>query len=129
MNHSVLYAYPGDDCSGVPTIVWVGGNGFFEELPADVGMSFSRFKSFRVQVHYDNPALESNLKDNSGVRIWLDSGARAHEAGTIQLGDPAVKMTQQAGLQIPPGKSFFEFQCPASVTQLITPGQYSCRTK
>ena len=43
---------------------------YYEELPADVGMSFSRFKSFRVQVHYDNPKLEAGLKDNSGVRVW-----------------------------------------------------------
>merc|ERR1719197_1087942 len=117
VHHSVLYAFTGDDCGGKETIIWVGGNGFFEELPADVGMSFNRFKSFRIQVHYDNPNLEANLKDNSGVRMWLDSGARLHEAGTIQLGDPGVKMTKEANLEIPPGKSYWEFKCPSTITQ------------
>jgi len=117
VHHSVLYAFTGDDCGGKETIIWVGGNTFYEELPADVGMSFSRFKSFRIQVHYDNPNYEENLKDNSGVRMWLDSGARLHEAGTIQLGDPAVKMTKEANLEIPPGKSYWEFKCPSTITQ------------
>merc|ERR1719197_2122898 len=118
VHHSVLYAFTGDDCApGGESIIWVGGNSFYEELPADVGMSFSRFKSFRIQVHYDNPFQESNLKDNSGVRVWLDSGARLHEAGTIQLGDPQVRMSREVGHEIPPGKSYWEFKCPSTATQ------------
>ncbi len=113
----MLYAYSGDDCSGTDSIIWVGGVNFYEELPADVGMSFNRFKSFRVQVHYDNPTLESGLKDNSGVRIWLDANARQHEAGTLQLGDPSVALSRNGGHHIEPGKSFWEFKCPSSVTQ------------
>merc|ERR1711871_1534781 len=46
VHHSVLYAYSGDDCSGTDSIIWVGGVNFYEELPSDVGMSFSRFQSF-----------------------------------------------------------------------------------
>eukprot|EP00937_MAST-01D_sp_MAST-1D-sp2_P004180 g4180.t1 len=116
VHHAVVYAYPADDCTGQPTIIWVGGVGFFDELPADVGMSFSRFKAFRIQVHYDNPNLESGLQDNSGVRIWLDANARTHEAGVLQLGDPAVKLSADGKQTISPGHSYFEFKCPASAT-------------
>ena len=115
VHHSVLYAYSGDNCKNDESIIWVGGVNFYEELPANVGMSFDRFKSFRIQVHYDNPKLETGLMDNSGIRIWLDATAREHEAGTIQLGDPRVQLSA-SGKTIPPGKSMWEFACPSSVT-------------
>ena len=121
VHHAVLYAYESDFCRDGESIIWVGGVQFFSEFPSDVGMSFNRFKSFRIQVHYDNPDLVSGLKDNSGVRLWLDANPRLHEAGTIQLGDPAVHLSKPhnvggLNVRIPPGRSMWEFSCPPQVT-------------
>ena len=68
----VMYGYDAVGCqkSATESIVWVGGIGFYEDLPAGIGLPFSRAKSFRIQVHYDNPNRLPNLKDNSGVRVW-----------------------------------------------------------
>ena len=73
IHHQVLYAFDGDDCSGNEQVIWVGGVTFYEDLPTDVGISFSRFRSFKVQTHYDNPAGTSGLLDDSGVRVYLDT--------------------------------------------------------
>ena len=75
VHHAVLYAYGEDNCWNDESIIWVGGttDAATTEFPADVGMKFNRFRSFRIQVHYDNPDGSTNLKDNSGVRMWLSS--------------------------------------------------------
>lgn len=119
VHHFVLYGYDTDGCQdpgstgSTENIVWVGGIGFYEDLPTGVGISFSRVRSFRLQVHYDNPTGASGLKDNSGVRIWLSATAPTHEAGTLQLGDGTTQLT---GTNIATGKSYYTFTCPAAVT-------------
>jgi hypothetical protein len=117
IHHTVLYAYTGDDCSGTQEIIWVGGVTFFEDLPNDIGIAFSRYKSFMVQTHYDNPANTAGLKDDSGVRIFFSTVKPKHEAGTFQLGDGTLQLAGKNGgtlTKIPVGRSFFTFSCPAS---------------
>ena len=122
----VLFGFSktGCDKSGVSETVWIGGIGFYEDLPATVGLSFNRsdcrrlavsystcsplihnqsprFKSFRLQVHWDNPSATTGLTDKSGVRLWLTSASVANEAGILQLGDGPVSMQGQT---IPTGK-------------------------
>jgi len=126
IHHTVLYAYSGDDCSGTDSIIWVGGVGFYEDLPQDVGISFARFKSFKLQTHYDNPAGTAGLRDNSGVRIYFQNTRPKHEAGTMQLGDGTLELSRSSGTAasintqtpavIPVGRSYFSFTCPSSAT-------------
>ena len=114
IHHQVLSAFDGDDCGGNEQVIWVGGVTFFEDLPTGVGMAFSRFSSFKVQTHYDNPAGTPGLLDDSGVRIYLDTTAPVHEAGTMQLGDGTIELSRTDGsgagtdqAVIPPGRSFW----------------------
>ena len=119
VHHIVMYGYAGAGCDGMETVVWVGGIGFYEDLPSNVGMSLARVRSFRLQIHYDNPSLVPGLRDNSGVRVWTSSVAPAHEAGTLQLGDPTLNMAEESSEfyeKIPVGRSFFTFTCDGATT-------------
>ena len=44
----------------------------FEDYPSDLGMSLSRYKSYRMEMHYDNPDLKNDLRDNSGGQFMVD---------------------------------------------------------
>lgn len=44
----------------------------FEGYPSDVGMSLSRYKSYRMEMHYDNPDYRADLRDNSGGQFMVD---------------------------------------------------------
>jgi ABC-type multidrug transport system ATPase subunit len=126
IHHTVLYAYDGDDCSGTDSIIWVGGVTFFEDLPENVGISFERFKSFKLQTHYDNPSGTIGLRDDSGVRIYFQNTRPKHEAGTMQLGDGTLELSRSSGTAasinsqtpavIPVGRSYYSFTCPSTVT-------------
>ena len=117
VHHLVLYGYDADGCASAATesVVWVGGIGFYEDLPAGVGLPFSRAQSYRLQIHYDNPTAAAGLKDNSGVRLWLSSATPTHEAGTLQLGDGTLQLARTDPV-IPQGRSYYTFQCPGSET-------------
>jgi hypothetical protein len=119
VHHFVLYGYTGTNCQDGDgeQVVWVGGIGFYEDLPTGVGIPFSRTKSFRLQIHYDNPTGATGLKDNSGARVWLSSAALVHEAGTLQIGDGTVNLEKSLTDQvIPKGRSYYTFTCPAAET-------------
>ena len=45
----------------------------FEDFPSDAGMKLSRFKSFRVEMHYDNPQNRNDIRDNSGGQFMADA--------------------------------------------------------
>eukprot|EP00930_Biecheleria_cincta_P083698 TRINITY_DN7321_c1_g1_i8.p1 TRINITY_DN7321_c1_g1~~TRINITY_DN7321_c1_g1_i8.p1 ORF type:complete len:586 (-),score=69.76 TRINITY_DN7321_c1_g1_i8:680-2389(-) len=115
VHHFVLYGFDQDGCNkdGLETIVWVGGIGFYEDLPTGTALSFARIKSFRLQIHYDNPSGSASIRDNSGLRIWLSSQAPTHEAGTLQLGDGRI---EKMFVQIPQGRSYWTWTCPSSET-------------
>lgn len=49
------------------------------DYPSDVGMSLSRFKSYRMEIHYDNPDLRNDLRDNSGGQFMVDRYAVTFE--------------------------------------------------
>jgi len=119
VHHFVLYGYTGPNCQDGDgeQVVWVGGIGFYEDLPTGVGIPFSRTKSFRLQIHYDNPTGAAGLKDNSGARLWLSSKALVHEAGTLQIGDGTVALAKSLtdGI-IPKGRSYYTFTCPGAET-------------
>jgi hypothetical protein len=93
VHHAVLYAYDSDNCWNDESIIWVGGttDQASTEFPADVGMKFSRFKSFRIQVHYDNPLGTTGLKDNSGIRMWLSVTGTFMSIGSVQVSSMLLK--------------------------------------
>ena len=100
----------------------MGGLTFYEDLPSNTGISFSRYQSFMVQTHYDNPAQPpvSGLLDDSGVRIYFSSKTPTHQAGTLQLGDGTLQLAQHSGdgtgdpVHIPVGRSYWTWSCNAT---------------
>jgi hypothetical protein len=85
--------------------------------PPNVGgpLGVNGFKSFQLEIHYNNPWLDSGTLDSSGVRIYYTSELRPQEFGMLQLGDPFVSLYGQ-----PVGDGFVQhtFDCPASCSSL-----------
>lgn len=87
------------------------------QLPDDIGSPLGEggFKSFQLEVHYDNPWLETGTLDSSGVRIYYTSKKRQHEMGVLSLGDPFVSLQANA---VGDGLSKHQFDCPASCSSI-----------
>ncbi|XP_055897879.1 uncharacterized protein LOC106071279 isoform X2 [Biomphalaria glabrata] len=75
------------------------------------------YKTVALQVHWNNAHLNSSITDNSGLRIYLTSALRKHDAGMLVIG--------QNFLQIDPAQdgddSDLEFSssCPERCTQVM----------
>ena len=104
VHHFILYAsfsandgISQDECSEGPDFlelvyVWAPGDGTLN-LPENVGLPLlgeGGYKSFRLEIHYDNPDLVSGVLDSSGVRIYYTSQLREQELGVFQIGDPDI---------------------------------------
>lgn len=99
----------------------VGGKDFC--LPEDVGIRFSkdRADSWHVlEIHYDNPKLENNIKDSSGVRMLVTSTASAS-----QNLDAAAFLWMGARIRdiaIPAGRSAFHISADCVFNDLPDEG-------
>jgi hypothetical protein len=107
-------ATTGSNCSAIDFIdmayLWAPGEGPLQ-LPDNIGSPLGEkgFKSFQLEVHYDNPWLETDVLDSSGVRLYYTSKKRQHNLGVFMLGDPFVQLFGQ-----PVGSSTHRFDCPSS---------------
>ena len=65
-----------------------------------------------VETHFDNPAQQSGLVDNSGVVLHFGplGQPRPVEMGSFAVGDPTVSLYGQS---LPSAWSQFDFDCPA----------------
>ena len=79
-----------------------------------------RPKSFRLELHYENPKRIKGLKDSSGIRLHYTTKLREFTAGTLEVGDPQVKMR---GKPIGEGLRQHTFGCPESCTESHLPPQ------
>lgn len=92
-------------CLATNTWAWaVGSNG--ERLPQNVGMpigeEFGGATYFMLETHYDNPAMDQDLVDTSGIKIFYTDDLREHDSGMMLIG------TEVNFLHfIPPGQSEF----------------------
>lgn len=105
---------------GFPTATWtVWGWGpgtpkmvFPQEAGMSTGVGTGVF-AVTLQIHYDNPSLDSGITDDSGFRVTYTRNRRPHEIGTLTLGDVYVSAPD-----IPPGEVNYgyDFECPSNCT-------------
>ena len=120
MHHMLLEGYMGSStCRGQNVDAFVATSdpeGATMIFPAGVALDLSPFGSFRLQMHYNNPAGVAGVIDNSGVWIYWTATAPANKAAILELGDPQVKLSPQP---LPPGKSTFTFECSSACTSQL----------
>merc|ERR1719419_453381 len=76
-------------CLATNAWAWaVGSNG--ERLPDHVGMPLGEEHGgatyFMLETHYDNPSVDQDLVDTSGLRIHCTDRLRQHDTGMILVG-------------------------------------------
>ncbi|XP_071335319.1 DBH-like monooxygenase protein 2 homolog [Trachinotus anak] len=103
VHHMLLYSCPsfvttpydkpcfmgseGDACFGV-VAAWAVGGGVFE-FPENAGIPVGGGDSdiyYRLEIHYNNPNLESGRTDSSGLRLHYTSQLRQHDVGILTTG-------------------------------------------
>jgi Copper type II ascorbate-dependent monooxygenase, C-terminal domain/Copper type II ascorbate-dependent monooxygenase, N-terminal domain len=101
--------------------VWAPGDVPFE-LPSDMGFPLGPanfgYRSFRLQIHFDNPELFEGVIDNSGVRIFYVNSSRPIQAGMLELGDPNVQLY---GEPVGRGISEHTLECGGGCSALVLP--------
>jgi hypothetical protein len=102
----------------VPLYGWSVGMGPFQ-LPAQAGIRVSTSDESRylvLQIHYDNPALATNLIDSSGLVVKLTSTLRPVDAGVMAVG------VIPSSISLAPGLAEVEIAgtCSADKTGLLT---------
>ncbi|KAI2513742.1 copper type II ascorbate-dependent monooxygenase [Fragilaria crotonensis] len=81
--------YPGFEM----VYVWAPGD-MPLRLPDNVGgpLGLAGFRSFRLEIHYNNPELDAGKIDSSGVRFHFTSKKRQYDLGVFQTGDPRLAL-------------------------------------
>ncbi|KAK3244544.1 hypothetical protein CYMTET_45844 [Cymbomonas tetramitiformis] len=115
-----------EDCADSNAMIWGWAPGGAPlALPETAGVPVAhggtprsdatrKYRSIRVNTHYDNPDMDADVKDNSGVKLYISKKRREHDAGLLELGDPSVGLF---GVTVPSGFSKVEFTCPSECTQ------------
>ena len=87
----------GETDSGCSSLMWSWAMGLdLMVLPDSAGFRIgsSTFAASHVilEVHYDNPALESGLVDDFGFEAYYVDTLREHDAAGMTLGDPTLRL-------------------------------------
>lgn len=124
VHHFVLYGSQDDigeaDCEDFLFMeiayLWAPGEGPFL-APTNVGgpLGENGFKSFKLEIHYNNPWLDEGVLDSSGIRLYFTSQLRPQEFGILPIGDPFVSLVNQSV-----GDNFAQhtFDCPSSCSSV-----------
>jgi hypothetical protein len=79
----------------------------------------------RLEVHIENPALLSGLKDSTGFRVTYSPTLRPHDLGSIVTGTLFTIPSQNttSGLVIPAGLEEYDYVnvCPSTCTRKFFP--------
>ncbi|KAG7242932.1 hypothetical protein INR49_017622 [Caranx melampygus] len=111
-----------DSCFGVVATWAVGGEVF--EFPENAGIPFGgdiKERYYRLEVHYNNPQLESGRTDSSGLRLHYTSQLRQHDVGILTTG---VMPLDHIQYNIPPKAPLFHSYgvCNTSLfSQMMSP--------
>ena len=127
VHHFVLHGSISEECGDDTFIniayVWAPGEGPLN-LPPNVGglLGSNGYKSLMLQIHYNNPTLDTGILDNSGVEVFYTSKKRKYDLGVLQIGDPFVYLRDQL---VGDGLVQHTFDCPgscssASLNQSVT---------
>ncbi|CAB9521436.1 DBH-like monooxygenase protein 1 [Seminavis robusta] len=107
-----------DNGAGLEMVfAWAPGDGGFA-LPEFLGANLfgeDGFQAFNIEIHYDNPRMQRDVVDNSGIRIYYTTTPRPVEMGIFQVGDPMVALF---GQHVGDGLSSHHFDCPGSCSDL-----------
>jgi len=99
-----------NNCQEISYLYAVGGKSFC--TPAEAGYRIGKSQyQFLLQIHYDNPNLNSNFVDSSGVRIHYTKELRPNDAGIMAVGQQIIS--------IPPKTESYEVvgTCPGACQQ------------
>lgn len=106
--------------------VWNKGQDKMTLFPNDVGVlladtssSMSKDlgqvpRSFRLEIHYENPKKLKGIHDSSGIRVHYTSELRTHTAAIMEVGDPRVKLVNNP---IGEGLQDHKFMCNETCTR------------
>ncbi|UJR14303.1 hypothetical protein I4U23_001293 [Adineta vaga] len=105
-------------CSSNFATVWAIGGDVTREFPEEAGYAIGgnyETKYYMIQMHYDNPRLNSNRRDNSGIRFYLGNELRKYDLGFLTFGIGSTP----SGLIIPPKTEQFitDSFCPSEATR------------
>ena len=105
-----LFEECGNDTLANVAYLWAPGEGPLN-LPSNVGglLGSKGFKSMFLQIHYNNPSLDTGIFDSSGVEIFYTSKKREYDLGVFQVGDPFVYLRDQL---VGDGLVQHTFDCP-----------------
>ncbi|CAF2373593.1 unnamed protein product [Rotaria sp. Silwood2] len=107
------------ECASNIASGWAVGGDDIVEFPEiggyPVGGGFE-IKYYMVQMHYDNPKLTSDRRDNSGIRFYLGKELRQHDLGYLTFGADS----SYTSIAIPPRADRFivDSYCPANATKI-----------
>ncbi|CAG2247962.1 DBH [Mytilus edulis] len=87
------------NCNQMIGLWAVGFSGYCIDGPMGFRIGQGGFKQAALEFHWNNPQLESNWKDSSGVTLYYTPKLRANDAG--------IMMTGQVNLEIPPGQQSY----------------------
>ena len=91
---------------------WAVGGGAWD-LPPNVGLRLGRGTSYELatlQMHYNNPAHDTNMVDASGVQLTLTRQMRQYDMGIVFGGAPTTEL-----LRIPPRQRAFTVRVDAPI--------------
>jgi Copper type II ascorbate-dependent monooxygenase, C-terminal domain len=85
-------------------------------LGGGTSATLNAYRTFVLEIHYDNPDGIPDQRDSSGVRAYYSKTKRLHEAGIFSVGDPYVVMRDQP---IESGLTSYRFECVNSCSSLM----------
>lgn len=89
---------------------------FPNDLAYPFGGSEDETRYAFLEIHYDNPKLKQNLKDNSGMRLYVTKNYRKTEFGVLTVGSTS----DWSGIILPPQAQSFttNYGCRSDCTNV-----------
>ncbi|CAF1034776.1 unnamed protein product [Rotaria sordida] len=119
-----------DPCLSNMANGWAVGGEHIVEYPQEAGYPIGSdypVKYYMIQIHFDNPHLESDRRDSSGIRFYVGEELRQCDIGYLTLGTES----NPSGIVIPPKASEFAIDafCTPKATEKIPESGKSVWTK
>ncbi|CAF1224031.1 unnamed protein product [Rotaria sp. Silwood1] len=107
-------------CAANMATVWAVGGDVLREFPEEAGYGIGgdyETKYYMIQMHYDNPRLDLNRRDSTGIRFYLGNELRKYDLGFLTVGTGS----SPTALAIPPRVERFVINsyCPSEATRNI----------
>lgn len=128
VHHFILFAaetdYSGSDCDEdfpgfEQAFIWAPGD-LPVVFPSNVGgpLGAGGFRSFQLEIHYNNPDGDMGVLDSSGIKMYWTSNKRPLDLGILQTGDPQVELEGRP-VSASGGLSQHSFDCEGGCSALF----------